>query len=132
MKQLKRMFGTSAFVILAGCVTPGPLQQGSDVPVDGGTVPVSRRAPQAEDCDNVIPILADTTANGIAREDAWIAKNHPGATAIARRLTECDGAKAEVITLRDANGLDFNVTFDISSFFGKTSSGDNLDDLLDG
>lgn len=131
---LRTIAVSSAVAMLAGCVTPG---QGGlrNAPVAGpgeGAPAVSRRQPLASDCDTVIPINARNTADGIAREDAYIARNYPGARTIARRRTECNGRTAEVLTLRDSSGRDFNVTFDISSFFGKTSSGDDLDDLLDG
>ncbi len=132
MSALKSLFAVSSLVVVAGCVLPGAKRPPTDVPVDGGGVPVSRRVPLADDCDNVVPIIARNTGEGIAKEDGWIARNHPGAQTIGRRRTQCNGQVAEVITLRDSNGLDFNVTFDISSFFGKTSSGDNLEDLLDG
>ena len=126
---------STALILLAGCVTPMPGRSPNDVPVAQPgelAAPVTRRAPKVDDCDSVVAINARNTQEGIAKEDDWIARNHPGATAIARRLTECNGRKAEVITLRDRNGFDINVTFDISSFFGKTSTGDDLDSLLDG
>ncbi|WP_306250881.1 hypothetical protein [Parvularcula sp. IMCC14364] len=135
MSVFKSIAMTSFVLLLAGCVTPAPSRPVADVPVagPGETAPaVSARAPRMTDCDRVIPIMARNTAEGIAKEDQWIARNYPGSQTIARRLTQCNGKQAEVITLRDRNGLDVMVTFDISSFFGKTSTGDDLDDLLDG
>ncbi|MCI5043616.1 MAG: hypothetical protein MRY72_02870 [Aquisalinus sp.] len=135
MTLFKTFALAAGLLFLAGCVTPNPGRPAGDVPVAGpGEIapPVSARAPRMDDCDRVIPIIARNTAEGIAKEDQWIARNYPGSQTIARRLTQCNGKQAEVITLRDRNGLDAQVTFDISSFFGKTSSGDDLDDLLDG
>ena len=127
---MKKILALSSFVVLAGCVTPDMSWPRGGAPVEGGVM--DRRAPQVNDCDRVIPIIARDTEQGNAREDAWIARNYPGSETIGRRRTECNGKTAEVITVRDRNGVTFNVTFDISSFFGKTSSGDDLDDLLDG
>ncbi len=129
MRLNKAIFAASLFALTTGCISPDAMWPGG-APVEGQ--PVSRRAPQASDCDRVVPIIAKNTEQGIAREEVWIARNYPGGKTIARRFIECDGRKAEVITVRDRQGVEFNVTFDISSFFGKTSSGDDLDDLLDG
>lgn len=132
MTRLKSLCLVVSLTALAGCVTPQQTGIYAPAPVEGQVAPASTRAPQISDCDQIVPIIAKNTTQGNARVDAWLSRNYPNAQKVGRRLTECGGRKAEVITVRNADGVTFNTTFDISSYFGKTSSGDNLDDLLDG
>ena len=84
----------------------------------------------AEDCAGLVPILAEDTAQGLAREAAWLAENRPGAALVSRTEERCGTVPVHrVAYLQD--GVAGIVLFDITSFYGRVD-GENLDDLLEG
>lgn len=81
-------------------------------------------------CDDLIVIEAVDTAEGVARERAWLLETFPGAEVINETQSDCDGTPVDrVVFIQD--GVERTVMFDTSSFYGRVD-GDDLDDLLDG
>lgn len=81
-------------------------------------------------CDALVPIEADDTAEGVARERAWLAANYPGFEVLRESPTDCDGVPADRVVFVH-EGVQHTVLFDTSRFYGRVG-GDDLDDLLDG
>ena len=55
----------------------------------------------------------------IPAEYAWVKKKYPGARVEMQALGKCDGAPADELYVRTAQGKRVTLYFDISSFFGK-------------
>ena len=125
---MRRLAGVATIAVLAACEgMPGgtPAPRGADRTADA---PV--RAPANQGCDALVPIEAADTAEGVARERAWLAENYPGAQVLAETKADCDGVPADrVVFLHE--GVQNTVLFDTSSFYGRVG-GDDLDELLDG
>ena len=81
-----------------------------------GAVPIPARGLS---CRTAIPLAVTTEAEGIAKEDAWIAENYPGATKSARTQTACGGKTVDQINLDTANGRSVTLFFDNSGWTAK-------------
>lgn len=55
----------------------------------------------------------------IPAEYEWVKRNYPGAKVEMQALGNCDGAPADELHVRTAQGQKLTLYFDISSFFGK-------------
>jgi hypothetical protein len=55
----------------------------------------------------------------IPAEYAWVKQNYPDARVEMQALGKCDGAPADELYVRTAQGKRVTLYFDISSFFGK-------------
>jgi hypothetical protein len=55
----------------------------------------------------------------VREERAWIAQACPGAEVVLQQLMEMGGKPYDVLTVRAASGAEYDLYFDISSFFGK-------------
>lgn len=119
---MRRYLG--ALALLAGCQALPP--QG--VPAGAPAAPPGVQS-QA-DCARLVPIFARDTAQGLAREVAWLAENRPAATILGRREERCGETPVHRVTYIE-DGVHGVVMFDVSSYFGRVD-GDDLDDLLDG
>lgn len=82
----------------------------------GGTVPI---APRGISCNSTVIIDAANEKEGIAKENAWIAENYPGAKKVGQELITCNDKTADQIDIETANGQKRSVYFDISKWFGK-------------
>lgn len=58
-------------------------------------------------------------APSIPSEYEWVRKHYPGSKVVRQALGECDGAPADKLDVRTAEGKSITLYFDISSFFGK-------------
>jgi len=81
-----------------------------------GTVPIPARGLS---CRTAIPLAVTTEAEGIAKEDAWIAENYPGATKAARKQTACNGKTVDQLDLDTANGRQVSLFFENSGWTAK-------------
>lgn len=116
------MLGAAA---LAACETPTVEPEAVPRPPPPVAGPL-----EVNDCDSLVPIEAEDTSQGLARELAWLEREYPGARVVNQSLTDCDGMPADRVVFA-ANGRTRVVLFDASSFFGVVD-GDDLDALLDG
>src|SRR5664279_6223878 len=85
-------------------------------PMTPGSVPIPARGLS---CRTAIALAVTTEAEGIAKEDAWIAENYPGATKAARKQTACNGSTIDQIDLDTANGRQVSLFFDNSGWTAK-------------
>ncbi|MBD0427024.1 hypothetical protein [Aquisalinus flavus] len=122
------MMGGALVLALSACVTPMQGQAPAPVDLRG---PARTAAPSQDGCAQVVPIFAETTQDGISKENAYLRTRFPGARKTDQYMTYCGSTPVDVVTLVTEDGYTEEVWFDISSFFGKTGSGD-LDDRLDG
>jgi hypothetical protein len=81
-----------------------------------GTVPIPARGLS---CRTAIPLAVTTEAEGISKEDAWIADNYPGATKAARTQTSCNGKTVDQLDLDTANGRRVSLFFENSGWTAK-------------
>jgi len=58
-------------------------------------------------------------APSIPAEYEWVKRNYPGAQVEMQALGNCDGAPADELHVKTAQGKHLTLYFDISSFFGK-------------
>ena len=120
--------GVGALSLVACEAVPGPRPG----PFDPAGNPSEEAAPvvQDMDCGTVVPIQAADTAEGVARERAWLAENFPGAQVLNESQDRCGEIPVDrVVFVHD--GVQRTVLFDTTSFYGRVD-GENLDDLLDG
>ena len=82
----------------------------------GGAVPI---APRGISCTSAVVIDAANEKEGIARENAWIAENYPGAKKVGQALMTCNDKAADKVDIETANGQKRSVYFDISKWLGK-------------
>ena len=136
MTFLKPAFAVASLVLLAGCITPSPYPSGGQVegrPAGEVYAPPASRGPvDMSGCDRMVPINARNTSEGFARENDWIRRNYPGAEIVRQRGSQCGSRKVDIVTIETRDGTRRDIFFDITSFFGKTKSSGDLDDLLDG
>jgi hypothetical protein len=66
-----------------------------------------------------VVIDADRENDGIARENAWLAENYPGAKKVGQSRITCNDKAADKIDIETANGQKRSVYFDISKWSGK-------------
>jgi hypothetical protein len=85
-------------------------------PMSPGAVPI---LPRGVSCNSAVVIDAATERDGIAKENAWIAENYPGAKKVGQSLTTCNDKPADQVDIETANGQKRSVYFDISKWFGK-------------
>ena len=93
--------------------TPAPAETRPATP---GAVPI---APRGISCNSAVVIDAANEKEGIAKENAWIAENYPGANKVKQALIKCNDKAADMIDIETANGRKRSVFFDISKWFGK-------------
>lgn len=115
----KRHWALAGFVLLAGCISP-PTRKETTTP----------RNVAVNSCATLVAVAGRTGAEGLAAQDRWLAKHHPGARRIADDMTSCAGTPTERVTFR-VQDVTYDVLFDVSAYFGKVD-GTDLDDLLDG
>ena len=70
-------------------------------PMTPGSVPIPSRGLS---CKSAIVIEARNEDEGIAKENAWIAENYPGATKGYQALTSCNDKPADQVDIETANG----------------------------
>ena len=85
-------------------------------PMTPGAVPIAARGLS---CRSAIAIDATNGGDGIAKENAWIAENYPGAKKGYQALTSCNDKPADQVDIETANGQKVSIYFDISKWFGK-------------
>jgi hypothetical protein len=109
---------TIALLLATACAltTPPPPAPAETRPLTPGAVPI---APRGISCNSAVVIDAATEREGIARENAWIAENYPGAKKVGQSLTTCNDKPADQVDIETANGQKRSVYFDISKWFGK-------------
>ena len=124
----KATMAMAGALALAGCeaVPGGPMPQGGGVTGQ----PAEPGAMANQGCDVLVPILADDTAAGVARERAWLAENFPGYEILNESPGQCGDVPVDRVAFVH-DGIQHTVVFDTSSFYGRVD-GDDLDDLLDG
>jgi hypothetical protein len=81
-----------------------------------GAVPIPARGLS---CRTAIPLAVTTEAEGIAKEDGWVAENYPGATKSARTQTACGGKTVDQLDLDTANGRRVTLFFENSGWTAK-------------
>ena len=121
---MRRAGWTAGLALLAACETAPMNGSGEGAPVEA--------APVAADlgCEALVPIDAADTAEGVARERAWLAENYPGFEVLSEAQDDCDGVPVDrVVFVQD--GIQHTVMFDTSAFYGRVD-GDDLDVLLEG
>ena len=98
----------------------------------GGTAPppVAEAPAPLSDCASLVPIFAEDTAQGLAREAACLDANRPGAAFVSRSQDRCGDTPVHRVAYV-ADGVAGVVVFDITSYYGRVD-GDDLNDLLDG
>jgi hypothetical protein len=114
----------AALLLIAACASTSPaaapvVQPVAEAPaatrpmMTPGTVPIPARGLS---CRAAIPLAVTTEAEGIAKEDAWIADNYPGATKAARTQTACNGKTVDQLDLDTANGRRVTLFFENSGW----------------
>ena len=121
----RTMIGAAGLVLAACEGLPGgtPAPRGMDRP-EVAPVPVNLG------CDALVRIDADDTAEGVARERAWLAANYPGFEVLREVREQCGETPVDRVVFVHG-GVQHTVMFDTSAFYGRVG-GDDLDDLLDG
>ena len=115
----------TALAALAACeAVPGAS------PGTGGDVEAVPAARTDLGCDALVPIEAEDTAEGVARERAWLAENFPGFEVLNETQDQCGDVPVDRVVFVH-EGVQHTVLFDTTSFYGRVD-GDDLDDLLDG
>jgi hypothetical protein len=119
---------TATLLLIAACAskppatTSAPVVQPEVAPaatrpmMTPGSVPIPARGLS---CRTAIPLAVATEAEGIAKEDAWIADNYPGATKAARKQTACNGKTVDQLVLDTANGRQVSLFFENSGWTAK-------------
>ena len=128
MRNLNRLL-PAALLLIAACASktppaaPAPVTQPAQVeepaathPTRPGMVPIPSRGLS---CNSAIPVAATTEADGVAKENAWIADNYPGATKASQSRITCNGKAADQIDLDTANGRSVSLFFDASGWAAK-------------
>ena len=85
-------------------------------PERSGSVPI---APRGTSCNSAVVIDAANEKEGLARENAWIAENYPGAKTVGQALMTCNDKPAGKVDIETANGQKRSIFFDISKWSGK-------------
>ena len=122
---MRRTAGLMVFLLAACEGMPGgtPAPRGMDRP-EAAPVPVNLG------CDALVVIEADDTAEGVARERAWLAENYPGFEVLNETQDQCGEVPVDRVVFVH-EGVQNTILFDTSAFYGRVD-GDDLDDLLDG
>jgi hypothetical protein len=81
-----------------------------------GSVPI---APRGISCNSAVVVDAANENDGVAREDAWLAENYPGAKRIGKTLITCGDNATAKVEIETANGQKRIVFFDVSKWSGK-------------
>ncbi len=126
MRNFYRVLPATLLLITAcaskTATTPAPVVQPAEAPaatrpiMSPGAVPIPARGLS---CRTAIPLAVTTEADGIAKEDAWIADNYPGATKAARTQTACNGKTVDQLDLDTANGRKVTLFFENSGWTAK-------------
>jgi hypothetical protein len=104
-----------------GCATGGSGQ------VQGGNGAAARDARletmtfgggDGTSCAQAVVVHARNEMEGVGAEYQWLAITYPGYARQQQALTTCGDKKADVLTIRTADGRTVDVTFDISEYFG--------------
>ena len=103
----------AAALLLVACSSAPPAPQ----PVHATAAPPT--ASRGLSCESAVVIEAANEHDGIARENAWIAENYPGARKVKQALLQCNDKPADAIDIVTANGQNVTVYFDISGWLGK-------------
>jgi hypothetical protein len=83
---------------------------------DSRAIPIPARGVT---CYGAVPIDATTEADGIAKENAYLADNYPGAKRLSYSVTDCHGTPAHKVDIETANGVKRSLFFDISKWTPK-------------
>ncbi|MDP9361596.1 MAG: hypothetical protein M3P29_09100 [Acidobacteriota bacterium] len=115
----------AVLLIAAACASTTPPQTAQPVaqqpqpepaatrPMTPGSVPIPARGLS---CKSAIAVDATNEREGIARENAWIAENYPGAKKGSQALTSCNDKPVDQVDIETANGQKVSIFFDISKF----------------
>jgi hypothetical protein len=127
MRNLNRLLPAALLLTVACTSTPPPAaappaqpiqveEPAATRPMRPGMVPIASRGLS---CKSAIPVGAATEADGVAKENAWIAENYPGATKSSQSRITCDGKPTDQINLDTANGRSVSLFFDASGWSAK-------------
>jgi hypothetical protein len=109
MKTIIYLFAFSIF--LSSCASHKKVVQGSaaavTVTADGSSF------------DKAIYITEDHETPGIHAEYAWIRDKYPGYKTRGQSLNYNKSKPYDIIHITTADGLDMDIYFDISNFYGK-------------
>ncbi|MGH9419530.1 MAG: hypothetical protein ACRD3J_06115, partial [Thermoanaerobaculia bacterium] len=95
------LFATACASTPAPAPTPAPEPAPAEArPQRSGSVPI---APLGISCESAVVIDAANENDGIARENAWIAENYPGAKKVGQSLITCNDKAADKIEIETAN-----------------------------
>jgi hypothetical protein len=120
----------AALLLIAACAstppatTPTPVVQPAEAEAPAATRPIMSPGAvpipaRGLSCRTAIPLAVTTEADGIAKENAWIADNYPGATKAARTQTACNGKTVDQLDLDTANGRRVTLFFENSGWTAK-------------
>jgi hypothetical protein len=82
------------------------------------TAPATKKAGNPSEPDG-LACATRVAVPSIPAEYTWMRKHYPGAKVEMQALGSCDGAPADELHVRTAEGERITLFFDISSFFGK-------------
>ncbi len=92
-------------VLLLACAQPKPV---SVDPAQNGA-----------DCAHAVVIAAATETEGIKAEYQWLKDHHPGAVVLGQSLSSCGDRTVDRLAIREKDGKEGDIYFDITSYFGK-------------
>jgi hypothetical protein len=71
------------------------------------------------DCAHAIVITASSETEGIKAEYQWLKDHHPGAVVLGQALSSCGDHAVDRLAIREADGKEGELYFDIGAFFGR-------------
>ena len=100
-----RVPATLPLVLFLACAQPRP------TPVDP--------AQSGVDCAHAVTVAATTETEGIKAEYQWLKDHHPGSVVLGQSLMSCGDRAVDRLAIREKDGKETDVYFDIGGFFGK-------------
>ena len=115
-KPLNTLAAALLALTLAACAAPqtDPAPAASAV----GQTHAPTQANDGSSIQRAVVINENDTTHGIAAENAWIARHHPGYRKVGQALLNEGGGIYDRIDLQAPDGSRRSVYFDIRSFFG--------------
>jgi hypothetical protein len=85
-----------------------------------GTQSASANSTQdGSSAEKAVVIREKNETDGVAAEYKWVRKRYPGCQNKSQALTSINGKSYDVLTIVTVDGVEKDVYFDISKFFGK-------------
>ena len=104
-----------ALALAVGCSVRSDARPHSTQP---GTGQIRYEGGEGLGCaDAVILLGARNSLEGVLAENAWIVEHHPGYRKIGQGLVGREGRWYDEIDIRNADGVEKTICFDITSFF---------------